>query len=292
MINTYFKIIFSRIWQNENGERIKRTSHLILIMDKIQFIKARFWILGGFILLLGTILFRLNDGELDKAITDLAYNSSAPIGTRFALGDQEPWSFFNDFNGYFTGLLIAGLLIMLLLGLIKRDKYGFLIRYALFGIFSVAIGVGLVVNEIFKGLWGRPRPRMTAQWPDGTNIIGPFYMVWDPTFLIDPTLIGEGVSFPSGHVSIIAAYIVIFYIFMNIDTWVKHTQKPAIIFQILKWTGFLFALIGGIMTGIARICAGAHHASDVLWAFGMVWIINAVIFYWVMRIPKHELITA
>jgi membrane-associated phospholipid phosphatase len=257
-------------------------------MDSQPIIRLRFWLLGGLILLIGTIFFRIEGGKYDIAITSLVYVASNPVGSRFPLAANEPWHFFNEYNDYFTYALAAFLLLMFLIGIIKKDKGEHLRRYGFFGILSVVLGAGLVVNSIFKEMWGRPRPRMTTLWPDTTNPIGRFFMVWEPAFLEDPALVGEGVSFPSGHVSIIASFIVLFYIFMQPELWAMWTGKPKAIFQTIKWGSLLFTFIGGILTGIGRIVAGAHHASDVLWAFGMVFIINALLYYFICRIPRFE----
>ena len=49
----------------------------------------------------------------------------------------------------------------------------------------------------------------------------------------------------------------------------------------------MHSIVIGIITGIGRIVAGAHHASDVLWAFGIVWIFNGLMYH-LFRIPKME----
>jgi membrane-associated phospholipid phosphatase len=253
--------------------------------------KLRFWIMGGVLLIIGTILFRISDAKYDKLITSMFYDANAPIGSRFPTQYLEPWHFFNEYNDFFTYFLILILFGMFLLSVFKSEKYGFMRRYALFGMFAVALGAGVLVNNVFKGFWGRPRPRHTTLWPDTDDPIGRFYAVWEPAFLIDPNLIDKGVSFPSGHVSIIVAYIVLFYIFMNPDIWVKklagNSEKIRKIVQTIKWGALIFTILIGILTGIGRIVAGAHHASDVLWAFGIVWIFTGLMYY-IFQIPKWE----
>jgi lipid A 4'-phosphatase len=250
--------------------------------------RARFWIIGGMILLLGTIFFWIDGGKFDRWVTDQYYVPTEPIGNRFPYANQEPWHFFNEYNDIFTYILVVGFMIMLVIGLLHQKKYGFMVKYALFGFLSLAIGAGVIVNLIFKGLWGRPRPRLTTFWPDSSNIIGRFYFVWEPAWFEDPGLIGEGVSFPSGHVSVIAAYIILFYIFMHPDLWANFTGKSIKIFQVIKWGSLLWTFVGGVLTGFGRIIAGAHFASDVLWAFGMILISNAVLYYFVMKMPYFD----
>jgi membrane-associated phospholipid phosphatase len=251
--------------------------------------KARFWIIGNILLIFGTILFRIDNGIVDQKITSAFYVATNAIGSRFPTGNEQPWAFFNNYNTYFEILLVIIFVFMLFLGLIKKQRYGFMIRYALFGLIAYGINVGIVVNDIFKGLWGRPRPQMTTMWPN-TSPIGPFYMVWDPAFLYDPSLIGKGVSFPSGHVANIVAFITLFYIFMDPSFWAQTLgiSKKIGFFRAVKWCALIFTVVGGILTGIARIAAGEHFASDVLWAFGMVWNLTAVFYYFIFRIPQFE----
>ncbi len=64
--------------------------------------------------------------------------------------------------------------------------------------------------------------------------------------------------------------------------------KKSGFFRAVKWIAFCFSIIIGILTGIARIAAGEHFASDVLWAFGMVWNLTAIFYYFIFRIPTFE----
>lgn len=113
-------------------------------------------------------------------------------------------------------------------------------------------------------------------------------------FWKDPSLIGVGKSFPSGHVSIVAVFIIFYYIFKHPVYWAEKVKKwdykaKLRLFTFFKWAGLFISIILGILTGVARIVVGAHHASDVLWAFGMIYIINAIFYYWIFNIPKYEL---
>ncbi|MHA1510756.1 MAG: phosphatase PAP2 family protein, partial [Promethearchaeota archaeon] len=127
--------------------------------------------------------------------------------------------------------------------------------------------------------------------PDADNF--EWYSLWKPAFLEDSSLVGEGKSFPSGHVALLAIFIIYFFMFMNPDFWAKLFEKgdeksKIRIFSVFKWLGLAISIIVGILTGIGRIVVGAHHASDVLWSFGMVWIVNAIFYYLIFQIPKFE----
>ena len=257
----------------------------------------KYFIIFGLILLIGSILFMINGGALDIAITNVFYNASLPLGQRFFLEDVQPWKFLNDQNDYFEYFLYLTLIPMIiigLIGLIAKKQWKFLLRYGLFAFFSAVVGPGIVVNWIFKDLWGRPRPRQTILWPNSPDAENyKWYSLWEPVFIKDPSLVGVGKTFPSGHVALLAIYIVFFFIFMHPILWANffkggNEKSKIIFFSILKWLGLATSIILGILTGFARIIVGAHHASDVLWSFGMVYIINAIFYYWVFQIPKFE----
>ncbi len=167
----------------------------------------------------------IDNGIVDQTITKTFYVATNAIGDQFPVGNEEPWAFFNAYNSYFEYILLGIFAFLLLLGLVKRQRFGFMIRYAVFGIIAYLINTAVIVNLIFKGLWGRPRPGMTNLFPNTTNPIGPFFMVWVPAFVIDPSLIGLGVSFPSGNVANIVSYIMLFYIFMEPTVWSQDARK-------------------------------------------------------------------
>jgi membrane-associated phospholipid phosphatase len=242
------------------------------------------WIVGLGLLLVGTLLFRYDGGALDKTLTSAAYDAALPAGERFFLADLEPWRTLYEIEDLLTIGIAVVLLAMVLLGLCKR-RFRLLATYGLFGIVSVAVGPGLLVNEVFKGLWGRPRPRDTELWPNSADPeLNPWYRVWDPAFLDGM----GGKSFPSGHVAIAVAVFVFFQIFSHPEVWGALFGRGEKTVRWLKWGFFILTFVLGGLMGVSRVVQGAHHGSDVLWAFGMT-ILPSVLLYWlVFNIPKHE----
>lgn len=277
--------------KNELYSLEKESSKMNLLRWLVKF---KFFILFGFLLFILTIVLKYNDGFYDKAITAAFYNNTLPLGERFYLETDQPWLFLNEYNDIFEYFFYITLIPMIIVGAIKRKKWGFLLYYGLYAFFSVFTSVVLFVNVIFKDLYGRPRPRQTFLWPNSENAeMWDFFSVWEPAFLKDPSLIGKGVSFPSGHVAIVAAFIVFFFIFIHPDFWAQIIQKgkyktKILLFSFFKWLGLAISLIIGILTGIGRIIIGAHYASDVIWAFGMVYIINVLFYYLIFHIPRYE----
>ena len=129
-------------------------------------------------------------------------------------------------------------------------------RPALYLVLVVALGPGLVVNLAFKDHWGRPRPR------DVVELGGrqPFLPLWVPG---DDR---QAKSFPCGHCSM-GFYLGVPYLLL------KRRRRLA------AW-GFLgLGLVAGGMLGVARMMAGGHFLSDVVWSGGMVWIVALALYH-------------
>jgi lipid A 4'-phosphatase len=238
-------------------------------------------LVGILVLITLTILFRITDWDI--AITAAFYNPALPLNSRFFLSDAEPWNFFYENEKPLLAITLVVGLLMFLVGLVKKDKRDF-IKYGLFILFVVLIGPGLIVNVIFKGEWGRPRPRDTIIF-GGTD---PFYRVWDPAF-IDGM---DGASFSSGHPCALLSTIAIFLAFNHPEYIVKYfgTFKPWKIYMLkfIKNSALIVSFFGGLLMGIGRIIQGAHFASDVLWSYGFVYLTAALLYYVVFNIPKWE----
>nr|MDO8112131.1 phosphatase PAP2 family protein [Candidatus Sigynarchaeota archaeon] len=152
----------------------------------------------------------------------------------------------------------------------------------------------LIVNVLLKGDfigdfyvgWSRPRPRDIMQFGGSDR----FYRVWEPAFL--DGLQYTNSSFPSGHVTVGAIFIVIFFVFNNVDFIAElmggKTKGKVILINALKYGGLIASIFLGIMLAIARISAGGHFASDCMYAVVFSWLPAAVFYYWIFNIPKLE----
>ncbi len=174
---------------------------------------------------------------------------------------NEPfWDFiykYGIFLGYF--LAIAALILVSL----TYWKKSMLIwrKAAWFMLFVMVAGPGILVNGTFKDHWGRPRPREITEFGGKENYV----KVW---------IKGDtnGKSFPCGHASM-GFYLSIPFLFLRN----KHKKWA--------WIFFVFGTLYGGMIGYARMVAGGHFASDVVWAAGMVWITGIVGFH-LLKIDK------
>lgn len=186
-----------------------------------------------------SVPFALTD--LDVRVSELFYDAESRTWT---LGNSAFVTFIYDFGPYLTWMIAWLALAVLITGLFLSQERAWR-RPALFFVLAVALGPGLLVNGYSKNELDRPRPRQTV--PFGGD--QPFQRVGH----FAPE--ADGASFPSGHASMGFAWIAPAYYF--------RARRP-------QWSrGFVaLALVHGGVLGFARIAAGGHFLSDVLWAAG------------------------
>ena len=166
------------------------------------------------------------------------------------LKDLPFWRFVYRF-GVFAGLLLAAAaLCTLTLSYWFPRRLLTWRRPALFLVLVVAVGPGLVVNVVFKDHYGRPRPREVVELGGQER----FLAVWVPGSD------RQAKSFPCGHCAMG------FYL---ATPWLVLRRRR----RGLAWA-FLAAGAGwGAVLGAARMMAGGHFLSDVVWSAGMVWLV-------------------
>jgi membrane-associated phospholipid phosphatase len=201
-----------------------------------------------------TALFWYTD--LDQAAVRHFFSgdAAADIAARFPLGNQQPWKLLYDWGVYPALLLGCGGMIVWVVSFfwlrIKswRDP-------GLFFALVLIIGPGILVNCVLKPYWSRPRPRATKPFWAGDNPHDPprdFVPVWQKG-------VGEeDSSFPSGHAAM--------GFYLMAPAFVCYRRRP--------WLAAGFLLLGlgsGTLIGLARVVAGCHFPSDVLWAGGIIY---------------------
>jgi membrane-associated PAP2 superfamily phosphatase len=132
-------------------------------------------------------------------------------------------------------------------------------RAAVIMLAAVLIGPGLLVNSVFKNHWGRPRPNAIEQFGGKHS--------YQPPLL--RSAVG-GKSFPSGHVAV-AFVFAVFYLLL------KDKRRR------LAWVILWATLLLGLAMGVARMAAGAHFLSDVLWSMLITWFAAWAVYYSVME---------
>jgi membrane-associated PAP2 superfamily phosphatase len=138
-------------------------------------------------------------------------------------------------------------------------------RHGLYLLLVLVIGPGLFVNTIFKDHWGRPRPRQIAE----------FGGAWEHQQVLHKGPGGRGKSFACGHSST-------GYYFIALAFLARRRRKG------LAAALLAGAAIWGTLIGVARMVAGAHFASDVLWSAVLTAFAAWLLYYFVLRIPWHE----
>ncbi len=200
------------------------------------------------ILAAATVMFRWTD--LDVATVRPFYDCGTSVPGSddcWPLKSAQPWKGLYDF-GEFPAWLIGcgGMAIWIASFAWKRIETWR--DPGLFLALVLIVGPGIIVNALIKPCWSRPRPNGIVDFGGGSQ----FVPVWQ--------LGGEKDhwSFPSGHAAMG------FYL-----------MSPAFIcFRRRPWLAAGFLLLGfaaGAVMGLARIVAGCHFPSDVLWAGGVIY---------------------
>lgn len=131
-------------------------------------------------------------------------------------------------------------------------------RKALFLLLVLAIGPGLVVNEVFKSYSERARPRDVAEF-GGDKIFTPLLEFRDQC--------SNNCSFVSGHAGM-------GFFFISL-AWV---------FRQRRW--LLLGIAIGAIVGGGRIIQGAHFFSDVIFAFWVVYWCTLLIARWYLGVRQ------
>ena len=192
------------------------------------------WMVGlgfVFLVLLGTAV------GADLRLSRCFYDVEVP--QRWFLKTAVPWIWLNRYGEYPVWLLTAGAATVWC-GSLRRRAWVRYRRACALLVLAVAFGPGLVVNGILKPLWGRPRPHQVDLFGGAQ----PYQYWWQPGHL------GGGKSFSSGHAAV--GYVLVAGIYL-----VAQRRRGLVLGG---------ALIYGSLVGLARIVAGAHFVSDVLWS--------------------------
>jgi len=187
-------------------------------------------------------------------------------------GAEHPWPHEFDWTwralytfGTWPALITALTGLGILVAALYRPNLVRWRRHAALVFLTLVLGPGLFVNTLFKDHWGRPRPRQVTEL-GGTMNYQCFYQ---------KGVSGRGKSFPCGHSSM-GYYFVVFYFLAR-----RRHRRLAI-------AALAGAMAYGTLIGVARMAAGAHFASDVLWSAFFPCAMAWLLYYVILRIPHHE----
>jgi lipid A 4'-phosphatase len=164
----------------------------------------------------------------------------------FPLRDRQPWRGMYEWGEYPACLLGGGGMVVWMASYFCKK----LRRWRDAGIFYallLIVGPGLLVNCVFKPFWNRPRPHATTAFGGQREFLPVFSQGSAPDS-----------SFPSGHAAM--------GFYLMAPAFVCWRRRP--------WLAAMFLLLGlagGVVMGLARIVAGGHFPSDILWAGGIIY---------------------
>jgi membrane-associated PAP2 superfamily phosphatase len=184
-------------------------------------------------------------------------------GAGWPVGAEPLWRFLKHY-GVFPAWIVAVGALVVWGGSFARPRLRSMRRDAMFLVLVMAIGPGVLVNDVFKEQWGRPRPRDLVEFGGQREYVAP--LIKGPP--------ENGGSFASGHAAT-GFYLLTPYFLLR-----------------RRWPGWALAVFAGGITygalvGYARMAQGAHFLSDILWALGIVYLTALALFY-LLRIPGRN----
>ncbi len=189
--------------------------------------------------------------DLDRELSGIFYRP--PAGWIFK--EHWFWKLLYDY-GMLPGLMISGGgLLVLLAGTFVQPLRRYW-RPATLLLLLVLLGPGLLVHEVGKEMWGRPRPNVTSDF--GGQL--PFYPVFERAGL------ERGKSFPSGHAAIG------FFTMAPFFVWRRRQRRRALLWLVLG-AGY------GLLMGVGRMAQGGHYLTDVLWSGYLVHLTGMLLYY-------------
>ena len=229
-------------------------------------VKNRPWlpelsILFGLMLLTTLIFWNTN---LDLNVAQYFYEPANPL-TPWPESQNSLWKFFYHAAPLFTGLILLGSIGILMFVRKPSREHHRLRLYSVYLLLLVIFGPGFIINGVFKGYWGRPRPGDTIELGGTQKYIPPLKMGQSQEYK----------SFPAGHASVGFVFVGFFFILRRRR---KYLARAALVFSTLF----------GLLIGAGRIVEGGHYLSDVLWAGFLTFLTASLLYHFVMKFPVRE----
>ena len=206
------------------------------------------------------IIFLTIGSDLDVFVSNLFYKG----GQVFTL---EGFSYITILaREIFLPFLIFYIIILPIASLwlpIKKIYFNFRfgLKEIVFLWLSMIFNVGIVVNLLLKGFWGRARPNDVLEF-GGTEIFSPWFQVSESCI--------SNCSFVSGDASVGFSLISFYFLTKN-----KH----------FYW----IALFSGSFLGIIRILEGGHFLSDIVIAGFLIFILTLIQITFYRKRSNNEL---
>ena len=200
--------------------------------------------------------------DLDVSLASRFYTP----GAGWSHGGEFPWSLLFHY-GVIPAWVVAVSALAVFVASFRVARCRPQRRAAIFLVLVMIVGPGLVVNNVFKQNWGRPRPRDLVEFGGDRAYVKPW--VKSPR--------ENGNAFVSGHAAT-GFYLLVPYFLLRRRSGV--------------WAACFVALgVGyGATIGVARMAQGAHFLSDILWALGFVYLSGVALFY-ALRLDRSSPLT-
>ena len=170
--------------------------------------------------------------------------------------------------GTWPALVAVGGTLVGLLATWHRPRTRLAGRGMVFIVLTLVIGPGLLVNLLGKDHWGRPRPRDLVEFGGHQLYAAPGLICAPIQPVVGTRTAFHGTSFPCGHSS------VGFALGFSLATLLWGTRRR------LALTCLGLGLVYGGVLGVARMCAGAHFLSDVLWSAYVPALVAMLLWWW------------
>ena len=229
----------------------------------------RLWIPDlAVLLLLGVVaLILFSNACLELRIQDALYRGwgqGTDLHKAWPAGEMPPWNWVREY-GPWPAIATGIASFLALIGSAWKRSLARYRIHCLFLVLSLLLGPGLVVNVIAKPWFGRPRPRQIERYGGTLAYQPPFARSTAPGCR----------SFPSGHASTGFYFVAFYFLF--------RTRRGA-----RKWCGLACGVVLGAFIGYARMLAGGHFLSDVVWSFLAVAAVELLLYYFVLNVPASE----
>jgi lipid A 4'-phosphatase len=205
------------------------------------------WI-PALVLVVLTLVFRFTDA--DMALVRPFFDGAATgshASAHWPLTCVHPWRALYNWGIYPAWILGCGGLLLWFASFawLKLEPWR---DAGLFYGLLLILGPGVLVNGLLKPYWGRPRPNNVVSFGGQREFLP----------VLDWGRGQEESSFPSGHASMG------FYLMAPAFVCYRRHRRWALAFLLL-------GILAGSAIGLARMVAGGHFPSDVVWAGGIVY---------------------
>ncbi len=209
------------------------------------------------LVIITTPLFWLTD--IDQQFSAYFYNPNES-NVAWPWKDWWLWRTLFDYADTFIRIISMGLLITFGLSYVL-PKLKTTRKSLAYLLLVILIGPGLLINLVFKDHWGRPRPVHITEFGGQYNYTPPLKIGNTPDK-----------SFPCGHCSVGFMFFALYFLSR------KHKRYY-----------LALTLAISLALAVARLAAGGHFLSDILWSGYLVFFVSWLLYYyWYLKVNPYS----